>query len=413
MKLGKSLEYLARAEKVIPTCSQTFSKSWRYFPKGAAPVYLKGGYGSRVYDVDGNVYTDYILGLGPITLGYCYPKVDEAILDQLSSGIILSLPHPLEVELSELLVNIIPCADMVRFSKTGSEVTSAAIKAARAYTNREHIAQFGYHGWHDWYTAKTNRSKGIPLVYDSLVHTFEYNDLDSLRAIFDLYPDQVAAVIMEPTVIVSPLSNFLSQVRELTHQNGAVLIFDEIVTGFRWHLGGAQTYFRVIPDMATFGKGMANGMPLNCVVGRADIMKMYDWEGEVFFSTTFGGECLSLAAGLATINEMGEKGTINHCWNLGHKLIKGLSDLDIEVIGFPCRPFISHPFTEKEKTFVIQELIKRGLLVHSGFLINLCYSHTFFDIDMLLNAFEDIMKLISNNKISLEGEIVQSAFRRT
>ena len=409
-KYSKSLEYLSRAEKLIPVQSQTFSKSPQYFVKGVSPVYLEKGNGAHVIDVDGNEYLDYILGLGVITLGYNYPIVNEAIENQLRDGIIFSLPHPLEIELSELLTEIIPCAEMVRFSKTGSEVTSAAIKAARAYTGRDHIAFRGYHGWHDWYSIVTEKNKGIPESYSEYMHEFKYNDLSSLEWIFNRYPDDIATVIMEPMIVEEPRNDFLNGVKDLAHRNGALLIFDEIVTGFRWSLGGAQEYFSVIPDLATFGKGISNGMPLSAIVGKKEIMQEFE---EVFFSTTFGGECLSLAAGLATIEEMMKGNMISHIWKLGKRLKDGLNSIGLRCIGFPCRPMIELSYDSPIlRSLYLQELIKKGILIHSGMLINLCYSHTKGDIDKTLNAFAEIKQDIDRGKIRLEGEMVKPAFRR-
>lgn len=412
MKLNKSFEYLSRAEKVIPVCSQTFSKSPSYFPKGAAPVYLGNGYGSHVSDIDGNRFIDYILGLGCITLGYNYPEVNRAITQQLKDGIIFSLPHPFEVELAELLVEVVPCAEMVRFLKTGSEACQAAIRAARAYTGRQSVAFCGYHGWHSWYAISTERTKGISMSLLKYIHRFEYNDINSLRNIFAR--EGIAAVIMEPMIVYPPKDNFLQQVRELCTKRGAVLIFDEVVTGFRWSLGGAQEYFNVIPDLAILGKGIANGMPLAAVVGKKEIMREFE---DIFVSSTFGGECLSLAAGLATIQEMREKGTIAHCWKLGKQLMNGLNNVGLETAGFPCRPAIIKPFSPEEKTLFIQEIIKRGILIHSGLLINLCYSHTEEDIDKTISVCEQAIKVVrktvaSGNWNILKGEIIKPAFRR-
>ena len=414
MNFTKSQELLSKAEKVIPVCTQTFSKGYLYFPKGVSPVYLEHGEGSHVWDVDGNKFIDFICGLGPITLGWNYPRINESIKSQLDAGIIFSLPHPLEVELSEVLNGIIPCAEMVRFFKTGSEACQAAIRAARAYTDRDHIAFRGYHGWHEWYAVKSERPKGIPDAYDDYIHQFEYNDIDSLRAIFDLYPDQVAAVIMEPVIVEKPKTGFLEQVKLLCQQNRALLIFDEIVTGFRWSFGGAQEYFNIVPDLACFGKGMANGMPLNCVVGRADIMKEFE---EIFVSSTFGGECLSLAAGLATIQEMWDRETIEHCWQMGKKLMTGLQNIGLKMGGYPCRPAILTEFSHQEKALFIQEYIKRGILIHSSLVINLCYSHTTDDITKAVNAcgeaYSVVRKTIASEDWSvLKGEIIQPMFRR-
>jgi len=415
---NKSLEYLDRAEKVIPLATQTFSKGPNYFPKGAAPVYLRSGIGSHVWDVDDNEYIDFVLGLGPITLGYCYPAVDKAIYDQLTySGITFSLPHPLEVELSELLVEIIPCAEMVRFTKTGSEACQAAVRAARAYTGREMILHWGYHGWHDWYSITTERPKGIPKAYYNYIREFKYNDISTVELLlnrFQEYKMPIAAVIMEPMIVEPPENGFLQQVKELAHQNGALLIFDETVTGFRWALGGAQEYFGVIPALSTFGKGIANGMPLAGVVGRADIMREFE---DIFVSGTFGGECLSLTAGLATIKEMRNKNTIAHCWEMGTKLMSGLQ-FSLQVGGYPCRPAIVQEFTPEEKTLFIQEVIKRGILMHSGGLINLCYSHSEEDIAKMVDACKvaktivDLAKAEGRVNEMLEGEVIRPSFRR-
>jgi len=411
----KSFEYLKRAKKLIPVCSQTFSKSYRWFPFGVYPVYLQRGEGSHVWDVDGNEYVDFILGLGVITLGYNYPAVNQAIMRQLDDGIIFSLPHPLEIEVSELLNKVIPCAQMVRFSKTGSEVTSAAIRAARAYTGRDKIAFRGYHGWHEWYSIGSDRPKGIPKVFGNYIHQFAYNDIGSLEHIFAEHPTEIAAVIMEPTIFQPPKDAFLLKVKELTHQNGAVLIFDEMVTGFRLALGGAQQYFGVVPDLATFGKGMANGMPISAVVGRRDIMREFE---EVFFSTTFGGECLSLAAAKATINEMQVKSGIEAVWRLGDKLVSGLKAVGFSMTGYPCRPMILlDNETPEVRSLFMQECVKRGILMHSG-AINLCFSHTEEDINRTISACteakEVLDKAVRENRVTemLEGEVIQPSFRR-
>lgn len=423
--LKRSFEYLKRAENLIPALSQTFSKAPRYLVKGVYPVYLKRGEGSLVWDVDGNEYIDYILGLGPVTLGYNYARVNQAIMEQLNEGISFSLPHPLEIELAELLTQVIPCAEMVRFSKTGSEVTSASVRAARAFTGRDKLAYCGYHGWHEWYSVTTSRNKGIPAVMRDLIFPFEANNIESLENLFKRNPGQIAAVIMEPIILEAPAKGFLDKVKELAHRNGALLIFDEIVSGFRVALGGAQEYCGVVPDLSTCGKGMANGMPLSAVVGRKDVMKMYE---EVFFSTTFGGETLSLAAAVATINEMQEKKVMEHIWAIGRKLTSGFNKLtrdigvDAETIGLPCHfKFVVRDGKGEEsrevKSLFMQEMVKRGILLHSG-AVNLCFSHSNEDVDNTLEACEDSLKIVKKalveNKVKerLEGEPYQEVFQR-
>jgi glutamate-1-semialdehyde aminotransferase len=296
--LKKSQDLLERAKNLIPCQTQCLSKGPTQFVQGISPVYLDRGDGSHVWDVDGNEYIDYISGLGPIILGYNHPVTNQAIQDQLRKATTLSLMHPLEVEVGELLCEVVPCAEMVRYGKNGSDATSAAIRIARAFTGRDHLAQYGYHGWQDWCVVSTSRNRGIPGVLRDFIHPFQYNDLVSLEGIFAKYKDQIAAIIMEPVLVDPPKDDFLAEVKRLAHKNGALLIFDEVITGFRWALGGAQDYFKVTPDLACFGKSMTNGMPLAAVVGREEVMRSCE---DVFFSLTYGGECLSLAAALATI----------------------------------------------------------------------------------------------------------------
>lgn len=424
-ELKKSQQYWARAQEIIPGGSQTFSKSPSQFVQGVAPIYLQKGKGSYVFDVDGNEYIDYVMALGPITLGYSYPPVNEAIIRQLEQGITFSLMHPLEVELSELLVELIPCAEMVRFGKNGSDATTGAVRAARAYTSREKIACCGYHGWQDWYIGITTRDKGIPESTKKLTIPFEYNNLKSLEKIFAENKGEVAAVIMEPIAIEEPENDFLEKVKSLTHKNGAVLIFDEIVTGFRLALGGAQEYFKVTPDLAAFGKGMANGMPISAIVGKREIMKELE---EVFFSFTFGGEALSLAAAFASIKEMREKNVIQHFWKQGKKLKEGYNRLaqEYELIGYtqciglPAHSAIYFRIDDRDslelKSLFQQEMIKRGILtmgVH-----NFCFSHSDRDIERTLEAYEDTLKIlrqaINENNIEecLEGEKIKPVFRK-
>src|SRR6516164_1362670 len=295
LDITKSRLLLERAKRVIPSCTQTFSKGPNQWIRGVSPHYLMRGEGAWVWDVDGNKYLDYLMALGPIILGYGNRRVNEAVMRQVRDGPVFSQMHPLEVEVAEMLVDIIPCAEMVRFAKNGSDATTGAVRAARAYTGRDHVAFCGYHGWHDWYVGTTTRNKGVPAEVSALSHGFTYNDIESLARIFTSH--QVAAVVMEPIGVEDPKPGFLQAVRDLCTTHGAVLVFDEIVTGFRLHLGGAQAHFGVKPDIACFGKAMANGFPLAAVVGDRDIMLTFD---EVFFSGTFGGDASSLAACKAT-----------------------------------------------------------------------------------------------------------------
>ena len=423
--LAKSREYFARARHVIPSCTQTFSKGPTQFVQGVAPIFLQRGRGSHVWDVDGNEYIDYPMALGPIVLGYDDPDVLAAVRAQLADGVTFSLAHPLEVEVAETLAKIVPCAEMVRFGKNGSDVTSGAVRAARAHTGRDVIACCGYHGWQDWYIGTTTRRRGVPEAVCELTRTFTYNDLGSLERIFAEHRGRVAAVILEPVGVVEPEREFLQRVASVTHANGAVLIFDEIVTGFRLALGGAQERFGVVPDLACFGKAMANGFPLSAVVGRRAIMEVFD---EIFFSVTFGGEALSLAAARATMAKLHEKNVIEHLWRQGARLRDGYNALAREVglasltqcLGYPPRTVLT--FADgagaeslATKSLFQQEMIKRGILIAGGF--NLCYAHSDDDIRRTLDACRDALAILARAlaegrvEASLEGPVIQPVFR--
>jgi len=424
--LSRSYELKAKAERLIPGCSQTFSKGPSQFVQGVAPVYLARGRGSHVWDVDGNEYIDYAMALGPIILGHNYPAVTEAVTRQLQDGSIFSLPHPLEVEVAEMLVDIIPCAEMVRFGKNGSDVTAAAVRVARAYTGRELVACCGYHGWQDWYIGTTTRRRGVPRAVQELTLTFEYNNSESLARLFAQYPDQIATVIMEPIGVQEPIPGFLRQVEELTRRHGALLVFDEVVTGFRIALGGAQQHFGVTPDLACFGKAMANGFPLSAIVGRRDVMELFN---EIFFSFTFGGETVSLAAAKATIGVMRERDVIAHLWEQGQRLKDGYLVLAreyglaklTECQGLPPRTVAVFRDEQGQesllmKSLFMQECLKRGVLF-SG-VQNICFSHSAADIDTTLRVYRSAMEILAravaagNVRESLEGEPVESVFRR-
>lgn len=426
LHLDRSHALLSEAQKLIPSGTQTFSKSSTQLVQGAAPVFLQRGQGSHVWDVDGNEYVDWIMALGPVILGYDYPSVTDAVKNQLRDGVSFSLSHPMEVELAELLVQTIPCAEMVRFGKNGSDATSGAVRVARAHTGRDVIACCGYHGWQDWYIGTTSRNMGVPEAVQELTVPFQYNDLDTLERIFSAHRGRVAAVIMEPVGVVEPTDDFLRNVRELTHRKGALLIFDEIVTGFRLAMGGAQEHYGVIPDLACFGKAMGNGFPISAVVGRREIMELFD---EIFFSFTFGGDAVSLAASLATIREMRDKDVIAQLWAQGQKLKDGYNVLAqefgieqyTECIGLP--PHTVAVFNDESgteslilKSLFQQECLKRGVLFSVGH--NVCYSHSDSDVDHTLRvhrtALEILSRAIREGDVleKLEGKPVEPVFRQ-
>ncbi len=425
-RLTKTQELLARSKKVIPSQTQTFSKGPKQFVQGVSPAFLERGRGGHVWDVDGNEYIDYILGLCPVVLGYDFPEVIEAVIRQVHDGASFSLPHRLEVELAEKLTEIIPCAEMVRFGKNGSDVTAGAVRAARAYTGREKIACCGYHGWQDWFIGTTTRRLGVPRSTQELTLPFDYNDIASLEKLFAEHPGQIAGVIMEPFSVTEPTDNFLVKVKELTHAHGALLIFDEIVTGFRIALGGAQQHFGVIPDLACFGKAMANGFPLSAVVGKRAIMEIFD---DIFFSFTFGGEAVALAAALATIEVMQKRPVIGHLWEQGQKLKDGWNVMAqslgltaiTQCIGFAPRTAMTFTDTENAGSLVLssiiqQEMVKRGVLFHGGCILS--FSHSDGDIDHTLRAFRDSLQYLAQALKSghpatfLDNEAAQPVFRK-
>lgn len=421
----RSLALLERAKKVIPCATQTLSKGYTQWSPGAAPQFLESARGCEVTDVDGNVYIDYGMALGPYILGYADPDVDAAVARQLGKGVTFTLPHPLEVEAAELITEVVPCAEMVRFGKNGSDVTSTAVKLARAHTGREKIVICGYHGWQDWYIASTERNKGIPASTRNLVLPMEYNNLNSLRRLLDENRDEIAGVILEPVYVTPPIEGFLEGVRALTTEHGIVLIFDELFTGFRWAMGGAQEYFGVTPDLACFGKAVANGMPVSILAGRRAVMLELE---EVFFSSTFGGEALSLAALVATIDKLksarvheavAEKGAYLKCGveALIHK--HGLENR-LAIFGYPFKTaFNFNPppgITGLEmKTFFQQECAQRGVLFIGYHLCSL--AHTRDHLDFTIRIYDEVMGLLVEALASgtlrdkLRGPVLEAIFK--
>ena len=412
---------LARAEKVIPLGTQTFSKSWLQYPRGISPQHLTHGRNARVWDVDGHQYVDLVCGLLPIILGYCDPDVDEAIREQLYEGITFSLAHSLEIDLAERLVELIPCAEAVRFGKNGSDATSAAVRLARAYTGRDRIAVCGYHGWHDWYIGSTVRNKGVPKAVRELTSVFPYNDIEALHNLLNERKGEFAAVMLEPVGRHEPETGYLEEVREVANRHGALLVFDEVITGFRIALGGAQAYYGVTPDLSAFGKGMGNGMPISAIVGRKDVMKEME---EIFFSGTFGGETLSLAAAIAVIDKMRREPVIDTLWQRGTTLATavktaiahaGMADV-MTLSGLPpwtVITFRDHPNARADavKTLFIREMIKAGTLINSSH--NVCYSLSENDLDVVTSGYARALALVSEEIRSgdLESRLGSSIVR--
>jgi glutamate-1-semialdehyde aminotransferase len=349
-----------------------------------------------VWDVDGNEYIDYPMGLGPIILGYDFPAVTQAVIAQVRDGTTFTLMHPKEVELAERLVELIAFAERVRFAKNGADATGGAVRAARALTCREHVIATGYHGYHDWYISSTERCAGVPVANRALIHPVPFNDLASLeQALHEFEP---AAVIMEIPGN-EPGPGYLNGAIELIHRHGALFILDEIVTGCRYALGGAAELYGITPDLACYGKGMANGYPLAAVVGSADAMSAFD---EIFFSMTYSGETVSLAAALATLDVMTSEPVLQHIYARGVQLRTGIRALAKEVSfrvvlgGNAPRSSIAFagegvPANHLRGLF-LQECHKRGVLF--GGPIFTTYSHSEDDIAHTLAAVSSAFELM-------------------
>ena len=401
MKFIQSKKLLSEAKKIIPNATQTLSKGYKMFVQGDFPLFVSRAKGCYIWDVDGNKYIDYTCALAPIIIGYNIDEINRSIVKQLNDGITFSLPHEIEIKLAKKLISIIPCAEMVRFAKNGADVTSAAIRIARAYTKRDIILRSGYHGGQDWYLiTQPPQDLGVPKAMKKLIDVFKYNDIEDLKNKIKKYKNRVAAVIMEPVPMDTPQKGYLEKVREITKENGIILIFDEIVTGFRMSMGGAQEYYNVTPDLACFGKAMANGMPISILVGRKKIMEATE---NVFLSTTFGGETLSIAAALATIDYIKQHKVIGHTWKMGRKLYDGLTrlikkyNINAHLIGQKFKfkiIFNNQDGSESniKKLFFLQQAVYKG--VFFGTVINFNYSHKDKEISYTLKVIEKIFKKI-------------------
>jgi glutamate-1-semialdehyde 2,1-aminomutase len=412
-----------RAAELVPAGTQTLAKGPTQHVNGVAPKYLVRGAGCRVWDVDGNEYLDLTMAVGPLVLGYAHPRVDAAIRAQLEDGITFSLMHPLEVEVAELVSSLVPGAECVRFSKTGCDVTSAAVRLARAFTGRERVLASGYHGWHDWYIGTTSRNAGVPSAVRALTQTFRHGDLEDVLGALDA---SVACVILEPVIFREAPADFLPRLKAACRAAGALLIFDEMWTGFRVALGGAQARYDITADLACFSKAVANGMPLSVLTGRRDVLRLL--EEDVFFFTTFGGEALSLAAAKATLLELRDQNVPAQLEVVGQKLIGGYNQLAIaknmpytRAVGLPCRSLLEFDPSAGEpllqRSLLQQEMLRHGVLF--GGFHNLSAAHGDAEIDHVLQAYDAALDVLGRAvetgtlREQLHGDPVQPVFRAT
>ena len=430
---SKSIKLREKAHSLIPGGAHTYSKGDDQYPY-LAPSFIVKGKGCHVWDVDGNEFIDYGMGLRSVILGYAYDEVDNAAIEQIRLGTNYTRPALVEMELAEKLKEIIPCAEMSKFGKNGSTITTAAVKLARAYTGRELVVcckEHPFFSYDDWFIGTTPCDSGIPDAIKKLTLTFNYNKIETLQKLFEEHANQIACVILEPTNLEEPKDNFLQKVKDLCHKNGAIFILDEMITGFRWHLKGAQTYYNVIPDLATFGKGMANGYSLAALCGKKEIMEIggiYSKHDRVFLiSTTHGAENQALRAGLQTIEIIKREDALTKIWKNGQflmdefkKIIKSHNlDEFINIIGASGNMAVVCREQNKQvsmafRTLYIQEMIANGVLIPW---VAISYSHSSEDLNKTYEAFNETLKVYKkalNEGIEkyLVGNAIKPVFRK-
>lgn len=387
---------------MIPGGAHTYAKSDDQYPE-AFPLFIARGKGCRVWDVDGNEFIEYGMGLRSVTLGHGFEPVVEAAQKYMRLGVNFTRPSPLEVECAERLASLIDSAEMVKFASNGSDVTSAAVRLARAYTGRDRVAICAEHPFFsvdDWFMGTTEMRAGIPRAVSDLTVKFHYNDLASAERLFERYPNEIACLMLEPEKNDPPAAGFLNGLLELCRKHGALLVFDEIITGFRYHLRGAQHVHGIRPDLSTFGKAMGNGFAISALAGRRDVMELgglhHNRERVFLLSTTFGAETHSLAAAIETMRIYEQENVVEQLYRQGARLRTGIeqavANLGLKeyfgLAGRPCNLVYwtkdrdgipSQPF----RTLLLQETLKRGILMPS---LVVSYSHTDSDIDQTVEA---------------------------
>lgn len=409
MNFLKSKMLNERFNSVIPGGAHTYAKGDDQYPEFSLP-YIVRGEGCHVWDVDGNEFIEYGMGLRTVTLGHAYKPVVGAAYKQMLSGSNFTRPAAIEIECAEQLLSMIKGAEMVKFGKNGSDATSGAIKLSRAYTGRDMIAICGNHPFFsvdDWFIGTTPMSAGIPKVIQNLTVKFQYNDIESARKLFLQYSGKIACVILEPVKEDEPKDNFLHKLQKLCKENGTVFILDEMITGFRWHNGGAQRVYDVIPDLSSFGKAIANGFSVAALVGKREIMQLgglkHDRERVFLMSTTHGAETHGLAAALETMKIYEREPVIDTLWHRGERLARGVKkSIDenelteyIPIMGRPCCLVYGSKDHEKKpsqpfRTLLLQETMKRGIIAPS---LIVSYSHTEADIDKTVEAFHETFRI--------------------
>jgi len=396
-----------RAHELIPGGSHTYAKGDDQFPE-QAPAFIVRGKGCHVWDVDGNEFIEYGMGLRAVTLGHAFGPVVEAAYRQMQLGTNFSRPAKLELDLAESFLDVIDGADMVKFAKNGSDVTTAAVKLSRAFTGRDLVAICGdqpFFSTDDWFIGSTEMNAGIPEAIARLTVKFRYNDIQNLTDLFDKYEGRIACVVMEAEATIPPAPGYLTQVKDLCEARGAILIFDEMITGFRWHLGGAQKFHGVIPHLSTFGKALGNGFAIAALAGKREIMRLggvdHDQPRVFLLSTTHGAETHALGAALTIIDIYRERSVVEFLWKQGERLrlLVNRSIADhrlqefVEVIGRPCNLVFATRDRNGEasqsfRALFMQEMIRRSVIAPS---LVVSFSHTDADIDRSAEAIHEAL----------------------
>ena len=406
LNLEKSLSLFEESKALVPGGTLGIRRPYN-FVEGEYPIFFDSGSGPRVVDIDGNEYLDFLCAYGPVILGYREEEVDEAVIRQIrDKGFCFSLTQVYQNQLAEKLRELIPCAEMSLFVKTGSDATTTALRLARGHTGRLKVIRCGYHGWHDWCVEVKG---GIPEKLYEDVYEFPYNDLDMLKDLLKKHGDDTAAVIMTPfghplaAKLEEPKPGFLEGVRELTQQHGAVLIFDEVRTGFRMSMGGAQACYGVTPDLGCFGKAMANGYAISAVCGKAEIMKT--GEKDVFISSTFFPNSDGFVAALKTIEILERDKVLEAIWKRGTDFLEKLQpvlnrhDTGAELSGIAPMFFITFKkdeekiYKQRRRDFYTQ-LIRRGIFMQPYHHSYICYRHTEQDLSQAAAAVDEAMAYV-------------------
>lgn len=395
--MSNASDYFEQARQRIPWATQTNAKRLKPEWGDAMPPFIQRASGCRLWDLDGREFIDFRCALGPIILGYCYPAVDIAVQQQMRDGVLFSMASPIELQAAEAICANVPWLEQIRFMKTGADACSACVRLARAYTGRDHILTSGYHGYHDWF-ALNWPNPGVPDALRSFVHEISYNDIAAVDRVFEAHGDRLAAAIVEPYDWNEQVGDeFLRHLRQKCDATGTLLIFDEVLTGFRLARGGAQAYFGVTPDLAAFAKAMANGYPVSAFAGKAEFMRQLD---HTIITTTYAGETLSLAASIATMQVMRDEPVHEHIFKLGERLRAGFAEIIRETGapahagGLPPAPFIHFDgeslAAQPHLNRLFAQLFARGIFPGERWFIN--YSHQPADIEQALEAVRAAMR---------------------